>query len=55
MAPYLLVGFLGAGILSLFISRSFIQKHLGQQASHSEVKAALLEFPCPFAPVEYSR
>ena len=47
MAPYLLVGFLGAGILSLFISRSFIQKHLGQQASHSEVKAALFGVPMP--------
>ena len=47
MAPYLLFGFLGAGILSQFISRSFIQKHLGQHASHSELKAALFGVPMP--------
>ncbi len=47
MAPYLLFGFLGAGILSQFISRSFIQKHLGQNASNSELKAALFGVPMP--------
>lgn len=47
MAPYLLFGFLGAGILSQFISRSFIQKHLGQHASNSELKAALFGVPMP--------
>ncbi len=47
MAPYLLFGFLGAGILSQFISRSFIQNHLGQHASHPELKAALFGVPMP--------
>jgi uncharacterized membrane protein YraQ (UPF0718 family) len=47
MAPYLLFGFLGAGILSQLISRSFIQNHLGHNASYPELKAALFGVPMP--------
>ena len=47
MAPYLLFGFLIAGILSEIISKPFIKKHLGSKASYPELKAALFGIPMP--------
>lgn len=47
MAPYLLFGFLMAGILSEFISKDFVRKHLGGRSWVQSVKAALVGVPMP--------
>lgn len=47
MAPYLLVGFLFAGILHVFISVERISKHLGKWNFTSVLKATLLGIPLP--------
>jgi uncharacterized protein len=47
MAPYLLFGFLFAGILKEFISAEKIAKHLGKSSVGSVVKAALFGIPLP--------
>jgi len=47
MAPYLLFGFLSAGILREFISAEKIAKHLGKSSLGSVVKAALFGIPLP--------
>jgi uncharacterized membrane protein YraQ (UPF0718 family) len=47
MAPYLLFGFLAAGILSELISRDFVRRHLGGRGFMQSVKAALVGVPMP--------
>ena len=47
MAPYLLLGFLTAGVLSVFISPAFVERHLGGRKFWSVVKASALGVPLP--------
>jgi uncharacterized membrane protein YraQ (UPF0718 family)/copper chaperone CopZ len=47
MAPYLLLGFFFAGILSEFVSAERIARHLGKGNISSVVKAALFGMPLP--------
>jgi len=47
MSPYLLFGFLVAGILSVLISADTVQKYLGKRGLFSIVKAALFGVPLP--------
>ncbi len=48
MAPWLLVGFLAAGLLSLFFTADFIQRHLGHQKGwRGIVLSVLLGVPLP--------
>ncbi len=47
MAPYLLFGFLVAGVLSVCISPQFVERHLGGRGFLSVLKAALLGIPLP--------
>ena len=47
MAPYLLFGFLMAGILSICISPEYIERHLGGRGFGPVLKAALLGVPLP--------
>lgn len=47
MSPYLLFGFAAAGVLSVVISRQFIETHLGGRGFMEIVKAAVLGVPMP--------
>lgn len=47
MAPYLLFGFFMAGVLSLFISPEFVERHLGGRGVWQVVKAAVFGIPLP--------
>jgi len=47
MAPYLLFGFAAAGLLSMFLSREYVESHLGGRGSMSVLKSALLGVPLP--------
>lgn len=47
MAPYLLFGFLVAGILSVVVSSRFVERHLGGKSIWSVFKAAILGIPLP--------
>lgn len=47
MAPYLLLGFLIAGALSVWVSTAFIETHLGRPGWLQVVKASLLGVPIP--------
>jgi len=47
MAPYLLFGFIVAGVLSTFVPVSFIETHLGKRGLWQIVKASLLGVPIP--------
>ena len=47
MAPYLLFGFLMAGVLSALISQDYVRRHLGGQGWRQSVKAALFGVPMP--------
>ncbi len=47
MAPYLLFGFLMAGILSVLISKDYVRRHLGGSGWIGSVKAALIGVPMP--------
>ena len=47
MAPYLLFGFLVAGVLSVCISPEFIQRHLGGRGIGPALKASVLGVPLP--------
>ncbi|MDD3118461.1 MAG: permease [Victivallales bacterium] len=47
MAPALLLGFLAAGIISAFMSETFVKKHLGGRGLAPIAKAALLGVPMP--------
>src|SRR5271157_3506213 len=45
MAPYLLFGFLAAGVLSVCISPEFIERHLGGRGFQPVLKATLFGVP----------
>jgi len=47
MSPYLLLGFLFAGILNVVISKERVSRYLGKRSAWSSVKAALLGVPLP--------
>ncbi|MCU0821793.1 MAG: SO_0444 family Cu/Zn efflux transporter [Spirochaetes bacterium] len=47
MAPYLMFGFLVAGILHVFIPIEMIGKHLGRESISSVIKASLIGIPIP--------
>ncbi len=47
MAPYLLMGFLIAGILYVLVPASWIVRHLGHRAWSASVKSALFGVPLP--------
>lgn len=47
MAPWLLFGFLAAGVLSVFFSPNYIYKHMGKPGIKSILKAALFGVPLP--------
>ncbi|MDM8008701.1 MAG: SO_0444 family Cu/Zn efflux transporter [Phycisphaerae bacterium] len=47
MAPYLLFGFLMAGLLSVWISPKWVERHLGGHGPGPVLKAALLGVPLP--------
>lgn len=47
MAPYLLFGFLVAGILHLLLPKNKVSKHLAKGDSSSVIKAALFGIPLP--------
>lgn len=47
MAPYLLFGFLMAGVLSVLISRDYVRRHLGGRGWLASVKAAVVGVPMP--------
>jgi len=47
MAPYLLFGFLVAGILSALISQRIVRRHLGGRGGWSLVKASIFGIPLP--------
>jgi uncharacterized membrane protein YraQ (UPF0718 family) len=47
MAPYLLLGFLMAGLLAVFIPPEFVERHLGRRGFRQIAKAALFGIPIP--------
>ncbi len=47
MAPYLLLGFLMAGVLSVLISQDYVRRHLGGGGWLQSLKASLLGVPLP--------
>jgi uncharacterized membrane protein YraQ (UPF0718 family) len=47
MSPYLLFGFLMAGLLSAVISRRFVETHLGGRGLLSVIKASVFGVPLP--------
>jgi len=47
MSPYLLLGFLVAGALSVLVKASWVERHLGGRGLWPVVKAALLGVPLP--------
>ncbi len=47
MAPYLLFGFLMAGLLSVFIRQKWVERHLGGGGLWPVVKASLVGVPMP--------
>lgn len=47
MAPYLLLGFLVAGLLYAFVPGEFYRKHLSKPGAWAVVKAALIGIPLP--------
>jgi uncharacterized protein len=47
MAPYLLFGFFAAGILSVWLKPSFVERHLGQPGLKQVLKAAAIGVPMP--------
>lgn len=47
MAPYLLLGFAVAGVLSVWVSQRWIERHLGGGGGWASLKAALFAVPLP--------
>lgn len=47
MAPYLLFGFLAAGLLSVYLSARWVERHLGGNRPGAVLKAALFGVPLP--------
>lgn len=46
-APYVLFGFIAAGLLKALIPEEFVAKHLGENNSKSVLKASLIGIPLP--------
>ncbi len=46
-APYVLFGFLAAGLLKAWIPQEFIARHLGDRTTGAVIKASLLGIPLP--------
>ncbi len=47
MAPYLMLGFLVAGLLSVFVSPEVVERHLGGRGLWAIIKASLFGIPLP--------
>ena len=47
MSPFLLFGFLVAGILSVLVSQSFVERHLGGRGPWPLIKASVFGVPLP--------
>ena len=47
MAPYLLLGMLVSGLISIFIDSSFVSRHVGQKNIPSIMKSTLFGIPLP--------
>src|SRR6056300_1586996 len=47
MSPYLLLGFLFAGLLNVVISKERVSRYLGKKGIWSSIKAAILGVPLP--------
>lgn len=47
MSPYLLLGFFVAGVLSVFVSQSLVERHLGGRGLWPLLKASLFGIPLP--------
>ena len=47
MSPYLLFGFFAAGVLSVLVSREFVERHLGGHGFWPVLKATLFGIPLP--------
>jgi uncharacterized membrane protein YraQ (UPF0718 family) len=47
MAPYLLFGYLFAGLIHIFINQEMVSKHLGKSNIFSVIKASLFGIPLP--------
>jgi len=47
MAPFLLLGFLVAGVLSVLVSPALVERHLGSRGLWSSVKACFFGIPLP--------
>ena len=47
MAPFLLLGFLLSGLLSIFISKELIKKHLSNKSKYAVIKSVILGIPLP--------
>ncbi len=47
MAPYLMFGFLFAGVLHVFVKKETVLKHLGEKSLWSVIKASLFGVPLP--------
>ena len=47
MAPYLLLGYVVAGILSVLVSRDWVERHLGGEGIKPVVMSALMGMPLP--------
>lgn len=47
MSPYLILGFLVAGLMSIWLPASLVEKHLGQRGWLQVVKATLFGIPIP--------
>ena len=46
-APYVLFGFLAAGLLRAWIPQEFVARHLGGRTTGAVIKASLLGIPLP--------
>lgn len=47
MAPYLLLGFIIAGIIKVYLPQNFVNNYMGHHNKHGVVNAALLGVPLP--------
>ncbi len=47
MAPYLLFGFLMAGVLRVLVKQEFVERHLGRRGFRQTLKATLIGVPMP--------
>jgi len=47
MSPYLLLGFLLAGLLYVLVPRDLVERHLGRRGFYSVFKASLFGVPLP--------